>query len=330
MPKRKRQTNQSVKKAEAVEDGQDIVGGLKDPTGNTRSAGSTAQDTDQITHFKVPFTDKQIVCERHHPTYSRSKQSKKVAPLSFVFTHGAGGGIENPATKDFVTGFATSSEHDAICFQGTMNLSHRTKTFHAVLENQGRARALGGRSMGSRAAVITATECEEDMRPDAVVLVSYPLTSESGKTKKGTEDGEADPRKQIMLDLPQTVDVLFVIGSEDKMCSVAALKDVREQMTANSWLIEVKGADHGMSLKPKAGVQPMRLRTGALAAEWLHKRDTNATMFSISWDKEANETLESGWYAPKEAIDAKATKSSTTKEATAKAKAVPAKKKRKK
>lgn len=299
MPKRKRNATADAKGDEApAEDGHDIVGGLKDPTGNTRSTGSTTNKTDQVTHFQVPFNDKQIVCERHHAGESLKKDKN----ISLVFTHGAGGGINNPATKDFVTGFASSAKEDAICFQGTMNLVNRTKTFHAVIENQGRARALGGRSMGSRAAVVTATESEEDMRPEALVLVSYPLSSEKpAKLKKGKEN-DVDPRKQILLDLPENIDVLFVIGSKDSMCDLDALDEVRRAMKTKSWVMEVKKADHGMSFSPKAGVQPVRLRTGVLAAEWLNKRDEKKRYCSVEWSKEDEEVVVSGWQAARPEI----------------------------
>jgi predicted alpha/beta-hydrolase family hydrolase len=299
MPKRKRNAVKDKQGDETLaEDGHDIVGGLKDPTGNTRSTGSAANNTDQVTHFQVPFNDKQIVCERHRA----AKSTKKDNGFSLVFTHGAGGGINNPATKDFVTGFASAASEDAISFQGTMNLVNRTKTFHAVLGSQGRARALGGRSMGSRAAVITATESEENMRPEALVLVSYPLTSEkTAKPKKGKENG-ADPRKQILLDLPKDVDVLFVIGSKDGMCGLDALNSVRKDMSAKSWVMEVKNADHGMSFTPKAGVQPVRLRTGALAAEWLEQRGQEKRYCSVEWTKEDGEVVVSGWLAARPAF----------------------------
>lgn len=304
MPKRKRAAAEKLKDKEINdEEGNNVLGGMRDPTGDTRSAGSAAKDTDQITHFKIPFSEKQIICQRHRNPNSKAKTKDNNRP-SLVFTHGAGGGIENPATKDFVTGFASAANDDAICFQGTMNLSNRTKTFHAVLEDQGRARALGGRSMGSRAAVVAATECNEDVRPEAVVLVSYPLTSEKGgKTRK---DGGEDPRKQILLDLPEAVDVLFVIGSADNMCDLADLREVRGRMKARSWVMEVKSADHGMSLKPKAAVQGVRLRSGAVAAEWLETRDQNATYGSLEWNADDEEIYFSGWQ--KEGVGSEAKK----------------------
>ena len=294
MPKRKRTTTKTTSgQSKETQNGETIVGGLKDPTGNSRSTGSASNNTDKITNFKIPFNEKEIVCERHHNGKSTFRKTAR-DELSLVFTHGAGGGIANPATKDLVTGFASEAKADAICFQGTMNLSHRTKTLHAVLEDQGRARALGGRSMGARAAVITATECDEAMRPEALVLVSYPLTTEKGTKMKG-KDGEEDPRKQILLDLPADVDVLFVIGAKDGMCDLGALAEVRQSMQVKSWLMEVKDADHGMSFAPKGGVQAVRLRTGALAAGWLDERDQKLNYCSVEWNKDDGDVVFSGW-----------------------------------
>jgi predicted alpha/beta-hydrolase family hydrolase len=287
MPKRKRGQGQATP-SRASGGGQDITGELKDPTGDSRSSGENRGDENGILQFKIPFNDKQIVCERHPGTKSADGN------VSLIFTHGAGGGIENPATKDFVTGFASAASNDVICFQGTMNPKHRTKTFHAVIENQGRATALGGRSMGARAAVITATECDEENRPEALILVSYPLGAGAKQTKKQL-DGDA--RKQILLDLPADIDVLFVIGSEDIQCSLRELGSARKEMKARSWLMEVKNGDHGMGLKPKAGMQPVRQRTGALAARWLKEHGDNEQYSTVSWDEEKSEVVCSDWHS---------------------------------
>jgi predicted alpha/beta-hydrolase family hydrolase len=282
MAKRKRK--QLDETAAVKEAGKDMDGGLKESTTNSHSAGGD-KNGEGVSHFQIPFNDKHIICEKRYGTSSEDGN------VSLIFTHGAGGGIENPATKDFVTGFANAAEHDALCFQGTMNLSHRTKAFHAVVEHEGGATALGGRSMGARAAVITATECDEEKRSEALILVSYPLSA--GKTPKKQLD--VDPRKQILLNLPSSIDVLFVVGSEDSMCDLAELETVRRDMAAKTWLIEVKGSDHGMSLKLKAGVRPVRLRTGALAAEWLKERPAAERNCSVSWDNDDAKVTFDGW-----------------------------------
>jgi predicted alpha/beta-hydrolase family hydrolase len=289
MAKRKRGQKKASNETGTV-DRQDVGGRLKDPTGNSPSAGEDDSVEEGASHLQIPFNGKVVVCEKRGGTESGNDK------VSLIFTHGAGGGIKNPATKDFVTGFASVVPHIAVCFQGTMNLKHRTRTFHAVVENQGAAVALGGRSMGARAAVITAAECKADERPEALILVSYPLSA-GGQTPKKQHDG--DPRKQILLDVPSDIDVLFVAGSEDNQCHLDELESVRKEMNARSWLLEVKGADHGMSLKTKDGIQLVRLRTGALAAEWLEKRDDNMRYCVVAWDDSAKEIAFDGWRGEK-------------------------------
>lgn len=95
--------------------------------------GSTTPD---LKPFKVPSKDKEILCER------RGKAGKP----DLIFTHGAGGGLSNAATKDFADGFAEISP--VVSFQGNMNLQGRVRGFQAVLEHEDIQCALGGRSMG--------------------------------------------------------------------------------------------------------------------------------------------------------------------------------------
>lgn len=167
--------------------------------------------------FSVPFRDKSIICEQrggttpqHHPC--------------LIFTHGAGGGLNNPATKDFAVGFAHLGP--VVGFQGTMNLQSRVKTFNAVTEHLQWSGALGGRSMGARAAVMARTE-----ETKALVLVSYPLIG----GKRG------DVRDRILLGLPSDVDVLFVIGADDNMCPKGQLDEVVGKMKARTWMVQVEG-----------------------------------------------------------------------------------------
>ncbi|KAE8448611.1 hypothetical protein EG329_009036 [Mollisiaceae sp. DMI_Dod_QoI] len=82
--------------------------------------------------------------------------------------------------------------------------------------------ALGGRSMGARAAVMAAKERrEEEVR--CLVLVSYPLHT-----------GNGDVRDEILLEVEEGVKVLFVVGDRDAMCDL-------ERMKARSWRVVVQG-----------------------------------------------------------------------------------------
>ena len=159
-----------------------------------------------------------------------------------------------------------------------MNLSNRVKCFGAVIESEGveEGVALGGRSMGARAAVMTCKE--QGWERGGLVLVSYPLVSPKG-----------DVRDEILLGVERGVDVLFVSGKKDSMMDWERLKRVRREMKARSWVVVVKGADHGMGLtgKAKKGVESMREETGRMAAEWLEGgRDEGKewTKF-LGWDE---------------------------------------------
>ncbi len=176
-----------------------------------------------------------------------------------------------------------------------MNLSARTAGFHACYEHisgseeedgdgtgdgtgdgeGGRDIVLGGRSMGARAAVIAGTEMlstpskpktptnKKNNAPPKrfhlqLILISYPLRSPKG-----------DIRDEILLALPAEVDVLFIIGDADAMCPLPLLDEVRGKMKARSRLVVVRGADHGMSVKPKKRMGGVGEETGRVAARWV-------------------------------------------------------------
>ena len=121
--------------------------------------------------------------------------------------------------------------------------------------------------MGARAAVMAATETleqaekkgkgEEKMSVE-LILISYPL--------KGPKD---DIRDQILLSLPASISVLFIIGERDAMCPFDLLNEVRSKMQAKSQLVIVRGADHGMHTKPASLEKEYGEKTGRVAAEWL-------------------------------------------------------------
>ncbi|KAK4952159.1 hypothetical protein LTR10_010079 [Elasticomyces elasticus] len=234
-----------------------------------------SETNNKVKHFTVPYNDKTIPYER---------RGEGVVP-ALIWTHGAGGGLAAPATSQFADGF---SEHSPIVsFQGSMNLPSRTKMFHAVMEHQDFDSALGGRSMGARAATIAAVE--QDRKTKALVLVSFPLV--------GGKKGES--REQILLDLPDTIDVLFISGDRDSMCDLEQLREVIERMRAKCWLVTVKGADHGMSWSPAGTVATMRQKTGAIAAEWLQKHSSDERYYELSWvrDGSAGDMVSTGWLA---------------------------------
>lgn len=146
--------------------------------------------------------------------------------------------------------------------------------------------ALGGRSMGARAAVIAA-EGKEEVK--SLVLVSYPLHT-----------GKGDTRDEILLAIEEGVKVLFVVGDGDAMCDLERLEDVRQKMNAVSWRIVVESADHGMNIRPKAGTKSVGELTGKVVAEWLKSLEEDGMEDQgkegrISWDHDEKMGRWSGW-----------------------------------
>ncbi|CAI6333707.1 unnamed protein product [Periconia digitata] len=253
---------------------------------------------------------KPILCHHYHAPASPPSQSlSSTTKATCIFTHGAGGTISTPAVRDFCAGYARTAP--VLVFQGSANLAARVKAFHACLshvqsseataskiepsakkgakrdenggvvveeeeeEEEEEAVILGGRSMGSRAAVMAAGELlsispssTSASKPTnevvaspikvSLILVSYPL--------RGPKNDLSD---QILLDLPTSVRVLFVVGDRDAMCPLDLLERTRKKMTAESKLVVVKGADHGMHVRPKEMEMEFGEETGRLAAVWV-------------------------------------------------------------
>ncbi|KAI8940885.1 hypothetical protein NX059_002145 [Plenodomus lindquistii] len=214
----------------------------------------------------------------HHYTRPPTTSTTPSPPL--IFTHGAGGTLSASAILTFCTGFSRTTP--ILAFQGTMNLISRTKAFHACIaylpslapphpqtplqskkpktpeEEQGLL-LLGGRSMGARAAVTCASE-HLTLHPRTtvkLVLISYPLV------------GPKDTRDQALMELQEELEVLFVVGDRDAMCPIDLLNETRGKMKARSQLVVVRGADHGMRVKPARQEKAVGEETGRVAARWV-------------------------------------------------------------
>ncbi|KAF2012686.1 hypothetical protein BU24DRAFT_494647 [Aaosphaeria arxii CBS 175.79] len=232
--------------------------------------------------IESPLLKSPLHCELWHgqrpvTTTSASSTNDNPEPPPLIFTHGAGGTLSAPAVVSFCKAFSSPSpsiSNPILAFQGTMNLPSRTKGFHACIAhlsqpskpsddedavNKSRNLLLGGRSMGSRAAAIAATEYLS-ASPSAsldLLLVSYPLV------------GPKPPiRSAPLLALPAGVAVLFVVGDRDGMCPLPALHTVRKEMKARSWVVVVRGADHGMAGRKGALAE----EGGRAAGEWVRGR----------------------------------------------------------
>ncbi|KAF2004536.1 hypothetical protein P154DRAFT_395264, partial [Amniculicola lignicola CBS 123094] len=213
---------------------------------------------------------------------------------TLIFTHGAGGTLSTTAVVDFCNGYSTS--HPVLAFRGSMNLGARVKGFHACMEHLDASQSaddkgekklvLGGRSMGARAAVIAANKIhilnEDDVKEVDLILVSYPLKT-TGQI-----------REDILLELPASISVLFVVGSKDAMCPIGLLNRVRKEMKAKSWLVVMDGADHGMHLKPVQAEKALGEMSGRLAAEWVGgKREEGVER--VWWKEEGDEVQRGTW-----------------------------------
>ena len=225
--------------------------------------------------FSIDFTPNPIKCLLFSPAVKPDCDAKTTAP-SMIFTHGAGGTLKSDAIANFSSGFSLHSS--ILCFQGNSNLKSRGKMFSTVIEDQKFSICLGGRSMGARAAVMAAADDTKYL-----VLVSYPL-----QTAKEVRD-------QILLDLPLSMEVIFVSGDGDSMCSMERLDQVRTSMKCKSWRIIVTGADHGMSVKPKKATEEVGRKTGEVVAAWLQKHSEAETEGIISWNAEEEKVDWSGW-----------------------------------
>jgi predicted alpha/beta-hydrolase family hydrolase len=252
-----------------------------------KSEGTASENKEDVPDKNTP---KQELVPDSVPTDSkpisclRSPSCASLLP-SLIFTHGAGGGLSAPATMNFARGYATTGS-PIVCFQGSMNLKARTNMFATVLahyennseqlESTSKIVAFGGRSMGARAAVLAAQETDD---VNLLVLVSYPLVGPKG-----------DVRDKILLDIRPDVHVLFISGDRDSMCDLALLAKVRAKMKAESWMVTVKGTDHGMNLaggaKLKQASEEVVMETGSLAARWIDNRESSHKDVLMRWDED--------------------------------------------
>ena len=205
--------------------------------------------------FEVLHEGKPIPAER--------KNCRAGCKPLMLWTHGAGGGLNDDATQGFANGFAELAP--IVVHEAQSNLEHRVACYKAMTEHEGYATYIGGRSMGSRTAATLATSHPETK---AVVLVSYPLFN----------NGEC--REQILLDLPARLDVLFILGSKDPMNQCKKFEEVRARMKARSWVCIVQGAAHMMDMVHDHATKDMRRQSGRVAAEWLQNCDPSKT-FSV-------------------------------------------------
>lgn len=233
------------------------------------NALETSLDTTSSTTFEIPYSNQNIFCTSFGPS---------AAQLSLIFTHGAGGNLSSPAVVNFAEGFAELKK--IVCFQGNMNLQSRTKMFKTVYEHQ-RCNVLGGRSLGARAAVMSAKETDN---VKALILVSYPLRNRKG-----------DVRNQLLLDIDEGIDVLLVVGDRDTMCPIDELRTLVKLMKAKTWLVVVNDANHCMEMRPTKATRAIGKTVGKVVARWIEERDDTLTNGRIHWDEEKSDVVVGAW-----------------------------------
>ena len=196
-------------------------------------------------------------------------------PISLIFTHGREGGLDSPAMDEFSMGFAEYLR--IFCFAGSEILKERVEQYKQVMEYTLHTRAIGGRSLGGRAAARLVNESTKYL-----VLISYPL-------RRGDDVRDAE-----LLALPSSVRVIFVSGEYDKMLDHAELDTIREKMKCQTWRIVVRNATHGMDLDPEWATTETRRVIGRVVALWLVGQDEDNHEGEIVWDDRADAKF-SGW-----------------------------------
>ncbi|XP_074819368.1 testis-expressed protein 30 isoform X2 [Natator depressus] len=126
---------------------------------------------------------------------------------------------------------------------GDMNFSHLVSLEY--LKSSGEYKLsgvfLGGRSMGSRAAVSVARQISQDDNEDFIhglICLSYPLHRPKLQSKLRDED-------LFFIKCP----VLFVSGSKDEMCEKKLLEGVASKMKTPKKIHWIEKANHGMTVK---------------------------------------------------------------------------------
>ena len=276
------------------------------------TSNSNEHETSNPRNFAIEAPDlkKSITAHFYRPTHDISTDDKIHL---VIVTHGAGGTCLSAACANLCEGLVAASAPSTplavVAFDGSMNLKARTKQFLAVLEWACASSkivkiALAGRSMGCRAAAIAYVEASEEAKEKLsgqLILESYPLIG----------NGE-EARKQVLLDLPKSTVVLFIIGSADEMCILDNLNRLRASaLQATSSLLVIKDLTHGMSVVSSVKVnsskkdvtEKLGRRAGELAAEWvLSEKRSNPLQGDLSWGDD--EIAWSDWKEDKQEVKA--------------------------
>ncbi|KAI9732736.1 MAG: hypothetical protein M1818_007470 [Claussenomyces sp. TS43310] len=251
-----------------------------------RGAGAPPEEPDQP-DFSSPRSrgGSTNVCPQFESDHTAAMQTYQtaLAPAlalqpDFIFTHGKGSRLDNPTIVAFAQGFART--HRVLCFEGDDNMVRRTVLFRSLANLYPTATVVGGRSMGSRAAVRSAIYSPIKK----LIFFTYPLTR------------DLQERYEELLALDCDTDVLFIVGDMDPLCIELLLKPVRARMRARSWWIRMVNGDHALWWEPEAARHNICNVAGQLAAKWHESRDPALTEMTLRISGE--QVVWDAWHAP--------------------------------
>ncbi|XP_046582020.1 testis-expressed protein 30-like [Haliotis rubra] len=188
--------------------------------------------------LEIKYEDRQIPAVLTTPNRPRDQ--------GIVFTHGAGGDMDTPQVALICEGLSKRGFTVLRFTCKSLNLKYRTKVYAEVVKyfkmncSEVQRCLVGGRSMGSRAAVEVANQLkgtEFESFVQGVICVSYPLYPPGSPEKI---------RDAPLYDLCQPS--LFVSGDRDDMCEKKRLIDVLDNVK-NSSVCWLENADHSLVVR---------------------------------------------------------------------------------
>lgn len=183
----------------------------------------------------------------------------------YVFGHGAGAGMRHPFMEKIAAGLAARGIASLRWEQPAMTAGKRMGDRPVVVEPMARsacafARTLrpkarlvaGGKSMGGRMTSLAASKAPLD-GVEGLVFLGFPLHP-SGK-----------PATERAVHLSAVgLPLLFVSGTRDLLAEIALLRAEVARLP-RAQLVEIEGADHGLDLPKRAGIDSIAVACDAFA-----------------------------------------------------------------
>ncbi|KAJ3324008.1 hypothetical protein HDV06_000984 [Boothiomyces sp. JEL0866] len=201
--------------------------------------------------------------EDDHEDEGGRKQLKEENKVVFLFTHGAGGGLDTKPSQTWIEllgriGTVHPLEYSYVAKKkppSRMPLLVEEQIAEYVKAKElypGKRIVMAGRSMGSRVACHASTDDRID--PLAIVCLSYPLIGNNKSV-----------RDEILKEMK--CPTLFVQGTRDKMCPIEQLEKLLKAQSKDECEIFVfEGGDHSLNVLKR---QPKSLET--IQTECLNK-----------------------------------------------------------